>query len=391
MQSGLQAVDGRRCVSHALRTAAPWDTPVWVAAIGKAAFAMAAGAHEALGPAIERTLIITRDAQPAGLPAPALPCEVLYGAHPLPMDSSLHAGARLLSWVDELPQHVQPLFLISGGASSLVEVLVPGATLAELQELNRAALGQGIAIGEFNARRVRISRIKGGQLAQRLHGRAGRALFISDVPEDDVAVIGSGLMGPAAAGPDRIERRVVASVDTAVAAVAAHGRQLGLTVHAPLRRFDDSAARLAARCAHELSLTPAQLCVWGGESTIVLPADAGRGGRNQHLALAAARLIAGHADLMLLAVGTDGSDGVTDDAGALVDAETCSRLTLAQLDADTCLRRADAATALAASGDLVHTGPTGTNVGDLVIGLKLSAGAARSLPQLRGGAHPRVL
>jgi glycerate 2-kinase len=384
-------VDGRRCVSHALSTTPHTAGPVWVAAIGKAAFSMAAGAHEALGSAIERTLIITRDQPPAALTAPAAAVEVFYAAHPLPDESSLHAGARLLSWVDELPGHVQPLFLVSGGASSLVEVLVPGVTLADLQELNRAALTLGLAIGEFNARRIRISRIKGGQLAQRLHGRAARALFISDVPADDVAVIGSGIMGPAPGGADRIERRVVASVDVAVASVAACGRELGLIVHAPVRRFDDSASRLAARFAHELSLTPAQLCVWGGESTIVLPARAGRGGRNQHLALAAARLIAGHADLMLLAVGTDGSDGVTDDAGALVDAESCSRLTLARLDADACLRSADSATALAASGDLVHTGPTGTNVGDLVIGLKLSAAAARSLPPPRGGERMRML
>jgi glycerate 2-kinase len=384
-------VDGRRCVSHALRTAtAHADRPIWIAAIGKAAFAMAAGAHEALGPAIERTLIITRDRPPATLSAPVA-AEVLYAAHPLPDESSLHAGARLVSWVDELPAHVQPLFLVSGGASSLVEVLVPGVTLSDLQELTLAALTQGVAIGEFNARRIRISRIKGGQLAQRLNGREGRALFISDVPGDDVRVIGSGIMAPAPAGADRIERRVIASVDVAVASVAARGRELGLTVHAPVRRFDDSAPRLAARFAHELSLTPAQLCVWGGESTIVLPERAGRGGRNQHLALAAARLIAGHADLMLLAAGTDGTDGVTDDAGALVDAESCSRLTLAHLDADACLRSADSATALAASGDLLHTGPTGTNVGDLVIGLKLSAAAARSLPPLRGGERMRVL
>ena len=93
-----------------------------------------------------------------------------------------------------------------------------------------------------------------------------------------------------------------------------------------------------------------------------LPERPGRGGRNQHLGLAVARLIAGHPDLMLLAAGTDGTDGVTD-AGALVDAETCARLALAELDTDTCLRGADAGTALAAAGDLVHTGPTGTNVG----------------------------
>ncbi len=391
MQAGLRAVDGRACVSQALRADPLAAGPVWVAAIGKAAFAMAAGAHEALGPAIERTLIITRDASPPALPGPVAAAEVLLAAHPLPDASSLRAGARLVSWVDELPAGVQPLFLVSGGASSLVEVLIPGVTLADLQELNRAALAGGVAIAEFNARRLRVSGIKGGRLVQRLHGRAARALFISDVPGDDVGVIGSGLLGAAAAGPDQVQRSVLASIDTAVAAVAAAGRQLGLTVHAPLRRFDDSAPRLAARFAHELSLTPAQLCVWGGESTLVLPENPGRGGRNQHLALAAARLLAGHADLLLLAVGTDGSDGVTEDAGALVDAESCSRVTLAQLDADDCLRRADAAAALGASGDLVHTGPTGTNVGDLVIGLKLSAAAARSLPPLHGLERRRVL
>jgi glycerate 2-kinase len=162
-------------------------------------------------------------------------------------------------------------------------------------------------------------------------------------------------------------------------------------VQPPGRRFADTAVRLAARFAHELSLSAAQLCVWGGESTVVLPAAPGRGGRNQHLALAAARLIAGHAELVLLAAGTDGSDGVTEDAGALVDADTCARLSLADLDADECLGAADSARALAASGDLVHTGPTGTNVGDLVIGLKLSAAAARALWSPRGGAAAPVL
>jgi len=102
-------------------------------------------------------------------------------------------------------------------------------------------------------------------------------------------------------------------------------------------------------------------------------------------------LLAGHADLMLLAAGTDGIDGLTEDAGALVDAETCARITLAQLDADRCLQQADSARALAASEDLVHTGPTGTNVGDLVIGLKLGAGAARALVDRHGGARSRVL
>ena len=137
--------------------------------------------------------------------------------------------------------------------------------------------------------------------------------------------------------------------------------------------------RLAVRFSHELHLSTVEVRVWGGESTVNLPEHPGRGGRNQHLGLAAAKLIAGHQDLMLLVAGTDGTDGPTDDAGALVDAETCARARLAGIDPDSCLRRADSGTALAAAKDLVHTGPTGTNVGDLVIGLKLSAAAARNL------------
>jgi hydroxypyruvate reductase len=132
--------------------------------------------------------------------------------------------------------------------------------------------------------------------------------------------------------------------------------------------------------------------VWGGESTVQLPPRPGKGGRNQHLALAAARLIAGQTDLMLLAAGTDGTDGVTEDAGALVDAESCGRVALDGIDVDACLARADSGTALAASGDLLHLGPTGTNVGDLVIGLKLTAEAAAGLSRApHGGPRARML
>jgi len=389
-QAGLRRVDGRRCVSAALAHA-PQAGPVRVAAIGKAATAMALGAHEAIGPAIERTLIITRDTEDlSAFPARAAP-EVWLSAHPVPDERSLAAGARLLSWVEELPAATQPLFLVSGGSSSLVEVLEPGKTLRDLEGLTRVALASGIAIGELNAQRAALSRIKGGRLAERLAGRAARALFVSDVPHDDPRVIGSGLMGPAPAGADRVERQIVASVDHAVAAVAARAVELGLTVHAPPGRFADTAMRLAARFARELQLSSAQLCVWGGESTVQLPPHPGSGGRNQHLALAAACRIAGHAELLLLAAGTDGSDGVTADAGALVDGETCARLTLAELDAERCLQQADSGRALAASGDLVHTGPTGTNVGDLVIGLKLSGEQAAAVVRRHGSLRERVL
>ena len=108
---------------------------------------------------------------------------------------------------------------------------------------------------------------------------------------------------------------------------------------------------------------------------MILPRDPGYGGRNQHLALAAATVLAGAADSALLAAGTDGIDGVTRDAGALVDGGTLERGTDAGLDASQCLARADSGRFLEASGDLLHTGPTYTNVGDLVLGLRGSRSA----------------
>jgi glycerate 2-kinase len=352
---------------------------------------MALGAREALGTAIERALVITKDGHVAP-PVAGIPgVEILESAHPMPDERSLAAGARLLRWVDELPEYVEPLFLVSGGSSSLVEVLEEGTTFADLERLTSEGLAAGIPIGELNARRARHSLIKGGRLTARLNGREARALFISDVPGDDPAVIGSGLLGPAPEGIDRVERAVVASIDHAVEGVAAAATDFGLAAEPSLRRFDGDVMRLAVRFAHEIHLSTVEVRVWGGESTVQLPEHPGRGGRNQHLGLAAARLIAGHPELLLLTAGTDGTDGVTDDAGALVDAETCARLSLVELDADTCLRRADSGTALAASGDLVHTGPTGTNVGDLVIGLKMSVDAARELLANRSGIRPPVL
>ena len=397
-RSALESVDGRLCVRDSLLAAAsaaasvttgspveaaPPRRPVWAAAVGKAASAMLLGAHDALGDCLARTLLITKDDHVAprayGLPN----VEIIESAHPMPDARSLEAGARLLQWVDELPSGTDVLFLISGGASSLVESLVPGATFAQLTELNARGLASGMTIVELNAQRAQLSQLKGGRLAARVSAKltdgTGRALFISDVPGHDPAVIGSGLMGPSGEG-DRIERTIVASIDHAMERVRADAQKCGLAASKDSRAFEGSADRLAVRFSHELHMSVNQLCVWGGESTVQLPAEPGRGGRNQHLALAAARIIAGHENLLLLVAGTDGTDGVTSDAGALVDGETCSRVALSEIDVQASLQRADSATALAAAGDLIHTGPTGTNVGDIVIGLKISAGAAEGLP-----------
>lgn len=437
-RAALESVDGRLCVRDALN--APGERPVWAAAVGKAASAMLLGAHDALGARLARSILITKDDHVApqcfGLPN----VEILESSHPMPDERSLAAGERLLQWVDEIPADTDVLFLISGGASSLVESLVPSATFEQLTALNARGLASGMTIVELNVQRSKLSQIKGGRLAARVAARlagsgTARALFISDVPGHDPAVIGSGLMGPSpssqgdasrqssagspsdasrqggagshsdasvqggagsqrdassqggAGSPggsgdagDRIERTIVASIDHAMERVIAEARKCGLNPWRDSRIFDGDASRLAVRFSHELHMSLNQLCVWGGESTVQLPESPGRGGRNQHLALAAARIIAGHENLLLLVAGTDGTDGVTSDAGALVDGETCSRVALSEIDVQESLKRADSGTALAAAGDLIHTGPTGTNVGDIVIGLKLARDAAAGLP-----------
>lgn len=419
-RAALESVDGRLCVRNALRERAVAEAaaggvvsrPVWVAAVGKAASAMLLGAHDALGDTLQRAILITKDDHVApqcfGLPG----IEILESSHPMPDERSLAAGDRLLQWVDEIPPDTDVLCLVSGGASALVDSLVPGATFEQLTALNARGLASGMTIVELNAQRSKLSQIKGGRLAARIAAKVSgsgkvRALFISDVPGHDPAVIGSGLMGPSssaaavgaggvtAAGStgepvsaavargessDGIQRTVIASIDHAMERVIAEAYKCGLAPWRDARIFDGDASRLAVRFAHELHMSANQVCVWGGESTVQLPENPGRGGRNQHLALAAARIIAGHENLLLLVAGTDGTDGVTSDAGALVDGETCSRIALSEIDVQESLKRADSGTALAAAGDLIHTGPTGTNVGDIIIGLKLARDAAAGLP-----------
>ncbi len=393
-QQALAAVDGRRRAREALADV-PAGDPWQVIAVGKAAAAMTLGAIDALGALVAHALVISKAGHfPAELDSHAQ-VEQLVAGHPIPDQDTLAAGARLLDLLASLPRDRRILFLISGGSSSLVEVLPAGASLQDLKQLNAWALASGRDIEVLNSIRKRLSLLKGGRLLGHLGGREALALFISDVPGDDPNVIGSGLVGeptvevlpsslPAWLGAllakasvvnpvvqsSRISRRVIATLDDALAAAEQEGRALGYATGRAPRRFDGDAIELATGFCHELEVGPAGLRIWGGESTVRLPAKPGRGGRNQHLALAAARLLVSHDELTLLAAGTDGTDGPTSDAGAIVDSETVERGTLSGLDADDCLARADSGAFLEASGDLVHSGPTGTNVGDLVLGIK---------------------
>lgn len=368
--AALRAVDGARCVERQLRGAS-MPGAIQVHAIGKAAVSMAQGARAALGGRIARMLVITKRGH--GDPELALDPAVtlLESAHPVPDDTSLAAGAELLNRLAHSAAF--EIFLISGGASSLVEILRPGAGLAELQALNRHGLGAGWDIAELNRRRARLSLLKSGGVARMLAGRPALALFLSDVPGDDTDVIGSGLLGRDAGRADDIERVVVANVDDAVRAVVGAAAARGLRLEPGSRRFAADVPAVAANFLAALRATTADGLVWGGESTVLLAPQPGRGGRNTHLALALARGLHGNEPCTMLAAGTDGTDGPTEDAGAIVDERTVERAELAGVDVELAWRRCDSGTALEASGDLIHTGPTGTNVGDILIGINGNA------------------
>ena len=394
-QSALAAVNGRICVRARLEERS-LPGKVYMVAVGKAACAMAQGAQDVLGGRIADALIITKKGYAEPLPWP-----VLEAGHPLVNQVSLEAGKQLLAFVARIPLDAAVLVLISGGASALVEALPPQVSLDQFQKINRWILGSGLDINNYNRIRRRLSHIKGGRLAKLLSPRRVLCLVVSDVPGNDLRAIGSGplvadedlrrplpLQGlpdfitealrhmPPAPAPDdvcfqKVTREIVATLDNAKSATVDAAKKLGYEAVIESAFVSGDAVEMGTRLANKLlQFEPGTVHVWGGETTVTLPESPGRGGRNQSLALAAALMLQGHAGLWLLAAGTDGTDGPTDDAGALVDGGTIARGAAAGRDARQSLMRADAGSFLEASGDLLQTGPTGTNVMDIMLGLK---------------------
>jgi hydroxypyruvate reductase len=371
LNAALAAVDGRRRVRAALANDAG-SGPVSLLAAGKAAASMALGARDALGPRLSRALVVAPD---GGIPhalalSPGFDCR--EAGHPAPDERSLAAGEAALAFAAATPAGSRILLCVSGGASALLEVPAAGVTLAELRELHALSETSGMDIEELNARRGRLSRIKAGRLPRLFAGSAVEGLMMSDVPRDDPAVVGSGLL----AG---VKVTLVGSLDDALDAVLRAARQAGITAVRREPRLAGEAAAAARHVCHELALGPAGLQAWGGETVVRLPATPGRGGRCQHLALEAATHIAGHADFLVLAAGTDGRDGRSEDAGAIVDGGTIARATGAGFNVDAALAAADSGVVLEATGDLVCTGDTGTNVGDIVLALRLAPASGQPM------------
>jgi len=313
--------------------------------------------------------------------------------HPVPKEASISAGKMLLTYLDSLPKNAPCLFLISGGASALVEVLQEGWSLADLAELTQYLLANSYSIADMNSIRRKISKIKGGGLWNYIGDRPVSCLIISDVSDDNPVDIGSGLLFPDSDGrhlPDlpaewlarikpveaikpsrQFDWKIIASLSDAKQAAAVQAEKLGYTVQVIPEFMDGDAIDVARECIEHIKKHPETLFIWGGETTVNLPENPGVGGRNQQLALAAAIQMEGSQNAYLLAAGTDGSDGLSNATGAIVDSNTVAKAKELGLNASDYLNRADANSFFKITDNLVITGATGTNVMDLIIAIQL--------------------
>ena len=387
--------------------------PVSLVAAGKAAAGMIHGFLGAVDQPIRRGVAVGPG------PAAAMPAPVVWyrGGHPVPDAGSVRAGREALRCAADGPASGCLVVLLSGGASALLSMPAAGVSLEEKVETTRVLLDAGVPIHEFNCVRKHLSGVKGGRLALAAAGRV-LTLAISDVVspvENDPGVIGSGPTvrdttrfaealaiverpgirprvparvrrlleqgrdGVAAEtlktplGTDRALYRVIGSRRDAMSGAVEAARRLGYLVTQVAEPVVGE-ARVAgaghpARAAEAVAAPAGPWCVVSSGETTVTVSGGGRGGRNQELALAAVDEIGRlGAEAVLASVGTDGVDGPTDAAGALVDSETPSRardLDLAPPAAY--LAENDAHAYFDRLGDLVRTGPTGTNAGDLQV------------------------
>jgi hydroxypyruvate reductase len=406
LHAALDAADARRAVVRALEDGAPGgDGRVWIVGAGKAGMAMARGALEVLGERVAGGTITVPHGMGAELPG----LEVWEAAHPVPDAHGLAGAVAALRVARRAGEGDTVLCLLSGGASALWPAPPAGVGLTELREVTAALLRAGAGIGETNTVRKHLSRIGGGGLARAAHPAQVVALALSDVVGSPPDVIGSG---PASADPttfaDAVEvlRRhaihappsvmaylqagaagdlpdtpkpgdptlarasttVVGSVRDALEGAARAAAELGFRaeiVADDLEGEARSAAREIAALArrHRQAAPDAPVALLFGGETTVQVRGTGRGGRNQELALALALELAGEDGFVAATLGTDGVDGPTRAAGAIVDAGTVAR----GPDARASLRNNDSHTFLSATGETVVTGPTGTNVGDVVL------------------------
>ena len=423
-RAGLQAADPERILGRDLTgdAVSGWTfrgrpllpppgtpgEPVFLFGAGKAAAALARGIARCLRGEVVRGRVIVKHGHALEVPGVA----VEEAGHPVPDADSVGATERLLTDLRNAGGNGRVLILLTGGASALLVAPAAGLTLEDKSAVSSLLLASGADIHEMNTVRKHLSAVKGGQLLPLLPPGRSAALLISDVIGDDLTSIGSG---PATADPttfrdalevlerfaltdrvpepvirrlregargvipdtpdspnERIPHYILASNALSLEAAVQEAARLGYRtevfgtdlageVHATARRFARRLAILASEPASAALLA-------GGELTLRVT-GAGRGGRSQEFALVAAQEMQGLRGAALLAAGTDGTDGPTNAAGAFADGTSWRRARERGLDPVLSLRGNDSWSLFRETGDLLITGPTGTNVMDLMIGL----------------------
>jgi len=374
---------------------------------GKASVGAAKAVTAILGDRIAGGLVVSNDE------AELDRIRVVVGAHPVPDARSEQAADLLMEGLAGLSEDDFFLYLLSGGSSALIEKPIPPLSLEDLQDMSRLLLRAGVPIDEMNAVRKQLSRIKGGRLG-RMTKASGVVLVISDVIGDDLETIGSAPLyrdrsscqeacdilsryhlwgqipaavrtlleeGRAGQRDDtpkeenrRIDHFVIGNNQKALRAAKAKAQSLGMKAWILTSRLEGEARAVANSLIaiggeilknREPSEPP--FCLLAGGETTVTVRGSGKGGRNQELCLAALREIGNCGGLLLLSAGTDGIDGNSEAAGALADAAGWERARELGLSIDDFLERNDSFRFFEQAGGLIVTGPTGTNVMDIVI------------------------
>jgi glycerate 2-kinase len=412
--AAIRAANPRELTANALRGWGAGDARggVQVIAVGKAAPAMLRGATDALGDLVAGGVMIAperSDPIPRGMIAFA-------GGHPMPNAEGARGARAIERLARDAGRESRLLALISGGASSLMTLPAGEIPLEAMIETSRSLMAAGADIRELNGVRKHLDRLKGGLLAKATGGAALRALVLSDVIGDPLEVIASGPLVPdpttyddaiavlrrrgvwetlprsvtehllAGARGERaetpkegdscfanIEIEVIGNNALAVRGAADEARRRGFDVEvvaAPIAGEARDAGGAFARRALERQARSSgdrATCIVGGGETTVTVTGAGVGGRNLEFAAAAALVVEGARGIAIGSIGTDGRDGPTDAAGAIVDGETAARARAADADIAVRLRDNDALRALDAAGAVMRTGATGTNVMDVQI------------------------
>jgi hydroxypyruvate reductase len=414
LDATLAAADVRPLVARALAGIAPPERGrVLVVGAGKASGAMAAAVEEIWGDRIVDGLVAVKD----GYVAPTRRVRLVEAGHPVPDRRGAEAARDIRVLVEAAGADDLVLVLVSGGGSALTPAPPPPITLADKQEMTRLLLAAGATINQLNAVRKHCSLLKGGQLARAAVPARVEALLLSDVVGDPLDVIASG---PTTADPStfadalgildgfglrgvaprsvvlrleqgargeipetpkpgdpafaRVRNTVIGNNALVVDAAAAKARALGFTPHVLTRALQGEAREAAkglvaiGRSIQEGKgpVAPPACVIAGGETTVTVRGR-GKGGRCQEFALAAALDMEGITGAVVLAAGTDGTDGPTDAAGAIVDGASAARARAQGVDPAARLADNDAHPVLQASGDLVITGPTNTNLLDLYL------------------------